>query len=73
MSIKQVVDEHRTPGRFLLTGSANALLLPRLSDSLAGRMESVQLKPLSECEIRGHEPAFLRDLLTGRAPTARHR
>ena len=72
VSIKQVVDEHRTPGRFLLTGSANALLLPRLSDSLAGRMESVQLKPLSECEIRGHEPAFLRDLLTGRAPTARH-
>ena len=72
VSIKQVVDEHRTPGRFLLTGSANALLLPRLSDSLAGRMESVQLKPLSECEIRGHEPAFLRDLLLGRAPTARH-
>ena len=72
VSIKQVVDEHRTPGRFLLTGSANALLLPRLSDSLAGRMESVQLKPLSECEIRGHEPAFLRDLLLGRAPSARH-
>ena len=72
VSIKQAVDEHRTPGRFLLTGSANALLLPRLSDSLAGRMESVQLKPLSECEIRDHEPAFLRDLLQGRAPSACH-
>ena len=43
VSIKQAVDEDRTPGRFLLTGSANALLLPRLSDSLAGRMESVTL------------------------------
>jgi len=41
VSIKQAVDEHRTPGRFLLTGSANALLLPKLSDSLAGRMEAI--------------------------------
>jgi len=59
VSIKQAVDEDRIPGRFLLTGSANALLLPRLSDSLAGRMESVRLTTLSECEIRGREPAFL--------------
>ena len=36
VAIKQSVDENRQPGRFLLTGSANALLLPRLSDSLAG-------------------------------------
>ena len=43
VSIKQAVDEHRAPGRFLLTGSANALLLPGLSDSLAGRMESVRV------------------------------
>jgi len=34
----------------------NALLLPRLSDSLAGRMESMRLTPLSECEIQGHPP-----------------
>lgn len=50
-SIKHAVDRDRTPGRFLLTGSANVLLLPKLSDSLAGRMEIVQLRPLSRCEI----------------------
>ena len=73
VSIKQVVDEDRTPGRFLLTGSANALLLPRLSDSLAGRMESVPLTTLSECELRHHEPAFLPGLLRRQVPSAQDR
>ncbi len=50
-AIKQSVDQNRSPGRFLLTGSANVLLLPKLSDSLAGRIEVVQLRPLSRCEI----------------------
>ena len=67
--IKQVVDEQRTPGRFLLTGSANALLLPRLSDSLAGRMESVRLMTLSECELQGRQPTFMSQLLNQQAPT----
>jgi len=70
VSIKQAVDEDRIPGRFLLTGSANALLLPRLSDSLAGRMESVRLSPLSECEIQGHQPTFLSKLLSQEVPTS---
>jgi len=59
VSIKQSVDENRQPGRFLLTGPANALLLPRLSDSLAGRMQSVRLTPLSECEVQGLPPTLL--------------
>ncbi len=33
----------RTPGRFLLTGSSNVLLVPKLADSLAGRMEILRL------------------------------
>ncbi|ABM21250.1 ATP-binding protein [Marinobacter nauticus] len=69
VSIKQAVDEQRSPGRFLLTGSANALLLPRLSDSLAGRMESVRLMTLSECEIQGRQPSFLIKLLREEAPS----
>ncbi|NHN35743.1 ATP-binding protein [Pseudomaricurvus alcaniphilus] len=72
ISIKQAVDEQRTPGRFLLTGSANALLLPRLSDSLAGRMESVRLMTLSECEIHGRQPDFLTKLLDQKAPTTQN-
>lgn len=68
VSIKQAVDEVRTPGRFLLTGSANALLLPKLSDSLAGRMETIRLTTLSEYELLGRTPGFLSKLLKGEAP-----
>ncbi len=71
LAIKQAVDEDRTPGRFLLTGSANALLLPTVSDALVGRMEAVRLATLSECEIAGREPAFLHKLLCGEPPVAR--
>ena len=50
-AIKQAVDENRIPGKFILTGSANALLLPKLSDSLAGRMESISLMTLSASDV----------------------
>jgi len=63
-AIKSVVDRKRTPGRFILTGSANVLLLPALSDSLAGRMEIIRLHPLAQAEIESHESRFL-DLLLG--------
>jgi len=58
-SLKIAVDRDRTPGRFILTGSANALLVPRLADSLAGRMEILRLHPLSQCELTGVRPDFL--------------
>ena len=61
-TIKLAVDRDRYPGRFILTGSANVLLLPRLSDSLAGRMEIIRLHPLSRCELLGRESSFI-DLL----------
>ena len=51
--IKAVIDQNRQPGRFLLTGSANVMLLPKLSESLAGRMEVLTLWPFSQGEIRG--------------------
>ena len=46
-ALKTVVDRRRTPGRFLLTGSANVLLVPQLADSLAGRMGILRLHPLA--------------------------
>ena len=58
-SIKRVVDRHRTPGRFLLTGSANVLLVPKLSESLAGRMEILRLHPLSQSELVGRASRFI--------------
>lgn len=51
LAIKAAVDRQRQPGRFLLTGSANVLLLPGIADSLAGRMEVLSLWPLSSAEM----------------------
>ncbi len=59
-AIKLAVDRDRRPGRFLLTGSANVLLLPRLSESLAGRMDVISLWPLSQGEMEGRRESFLR-------------
>lgn len=62
-SIKRVVDRDRRPGRFLLTGSANLLLLPGVSESLAGRMEILNLQPLSEAEKSRRSGDFLATFL----------
>lgn len=51
LALKASVDRDRTPGRFLLTGSAHVLTMPRLADALVGRMELVTLWPLSQGEI----------------------
>jgi predicted AAA+ superfamily ATPase len=59
------VDAHRAPGRFILTGSANVLLVPRLADSLAGRLEILRLHPLAQCELASREPGFLETLFDG--------
>ena len=64
-ALKVAVDRHRTPGRFILTGSANVLLVPKLSDSLAGRMEILRLHPLAQCELAGRRPRFLDALFGG--------
>jgi uncharacterized protein len=61
-SIKASVDKNRKPGRFILTGSANVLLLPQLADSLAGRMEIIPLRPLAQCEMAGSKPNFIGQL-----------
>jgi predicted AAA+ superfamily ATPase len=65
-TLKVAVDRARTPGRFLLTGSANVLLVPHLSDSLAGRMGIVRLHPLAQAELAGKDPDFVGALFAGR-------
>lgn len=67
-AIKVIVDASRTPGRFLLTGSANVLLLPRVSESLAGRMEVLRLWPLSQGEIEGVYEGFVDAVFGDRLP-----
>ncbi len=61
-TLKDVVDRRRVAGRFMLTGSANVLLVPKLADSLAGRMGILRLHPLAQCELAGRPPGFLDDL-----------
>jgi hypothetical protein len=68
LAIKQSVDADRRPGRFLLTGSANLMTLPRVADSLAGRMATIDLLPLSPAEVRGTPSTFLDSAFRGRAP-----
>jgi predicted AAA+ superfamily ATPase len=65
------VDEDPRPGRFLLTGSANLLTIPRVADSLAGRMAIVDLFPLSVSEVRKHRPSFLKAVFQGQVPESK--
>lgn len=58
-ALKMAVDRDRTPGRFLLTGSADLFLLPTVSESLAGRMEILTLWPLSQGEVEGVVEGFI--------------
>lgn len=70
-ALKASVDRRREPGRFLLTGSANVLLVPHLADSLAGRMEMLRLYPLAQVELARRESTFLANLLGGAFKTRR--
>ena len=70
LAIKTEVDKDNQPGRFLLTGSANLLTVPRVAESLAGRMEVIQLLPLSQAEIRRGQGCFLDDAFSGKMPIA---
>jgi hypothetical protein len=78
LAVKRAVDERRAPGRFLLTGSANLLLMKRVSETLAGRAVYLTLRPMTRLELRGrgsagawaelfraHDPAWP-ELLRGR-------
>ena len=66
LAIKKSVDEDRRPGRFLLTGSANLMALPTVADSLAGRMETLSLLPLSQSEIALRQANWIDQAFAGR-------
>src|ERR1700675_9011 len=71
LAIKKTVDEDYRPGRFVFTGSANVLTLPRIADSLAGRMETIQMLPLARAEVEGRRPTFLDHLFEGKLRSQR--
>ncbi|MGH9947198.1 MAG: ATP-binding protein [Pyrinomonadaceae bacterium] len=59
LPIKASVDKNRNAGRYLLTGSADIMMLPKVADSLAGRMQVINLRPLSQGEIAGRKDDFI--------------
>jgi uncharacterized protein len=63
LSIKKLVDENRKGRRLILTGSADVMTLPQVADSLAGRIETHHLWPLSQTEILGKRSKFLDTLI----------
>jgi len=70
-ALKTTVDRKRVAGSFMLTGSANVLLLPKLADSLVGRMQLLRLHPLAQCELGRRAPRFLDTLFAGAFKTKR--
>lgn len=72
LSIKNAVDEDTTPGRFLLTGSANIMTIPTAADSLASRMEVISLLPLSQAELLGKKSDFIDRAFAAEKPSIDH-
>ena len=56
LALKQAVDEDPRPGRFLITGSVDLFRGSISPDSLAGRVETIELLPFSQAEIAGTGP-----------------
>lgn len=71
LAIKAIVDNDPTPGRFILTGSANLLTLPTISESLAGRIELFTLLPLAQSEIAAVPSSFVDALFAKDLPAVR--
>lgn len=65
-AVKLEVDRKRAPGRFILTGSVNVLQVRAITDSLAGRMDIIELRPFSQCELARAKPGFLDALFASR-------
>ena len=65
-AMKIKVDEDRSPGQYLITGSTNLKARPGIVESLAGRMRTIRLRTLSQGEVLGLRPTFLEDAFEGR-------
>jgi predicted AAA+ superfamily ATPase len=56
-AVKRAIDRDRKSGRFLLTGSANLLLMRQVAETLAGRASYLTLWPMTRREQRGEGSA----------------
>lgn len=65
-AMKIKVDENRSPGQYLITGSTNLKARPGIVESLAGRMRTIRLRTLAQGEVLGLRPTFIEDAFEGR-------
>lgn len=70
-AIKKAVDEDLRPGQYLLTGSANFQSLPAVTESLAGRIAKIRLRPLAHGEIQKNSPRFIESAFNQSFPQGR--
>jgi uncharacterized protein len=68
LEIKKVIDRDTTPGRFLLTGSANVFASKQVIDALTGRIDRIRMWPLAQSEILDGTLNIVDELFAGRAP-----
>jgi predicted AAA+ superfamily ATPase len=72
LALKAAVDRDRRPGRFLLTGSADLTHIGPTHESLAGRVEALQLEPLSQGELAGRSERFIDAVFSEDPPRLLH-
>jgi predicted AAA+ superfamily ATPase len=65
LAVKAAVDVDRRPGQFLLTGSSNFLTVPTISETLAGRVDIIELWPLAQRELATRSGSFVDSLFDG--------
>lgn len=68
LPLKRVVDEDGRPGQFLLAGTSDVFTSRRSDDSLAGRVSTLRLRPMSAAEMQGAGPCLLLDAAASREP-----
>lgn len=67
LTLKAAIDRDRSPGRFVLTGSADLLNLPPVRESLAGRIELLSLSPFSQAELERNPVDLIKQLFSNPA------
>jgi predicted AAA+ superfamily ATPase len=72
LAIKRVVDRDQTPGRFLLSGSANILSSRKVQEALTGRIELLRLWPLAQAELEHGGGNLVDSLFAGDPPRVRN-
>jgi len=68
LAIKKIVDEDRRKGQFILTGSSNVFTSLEIADSLAGRMRTIKLWPMSMAEALRRKPSNVLDWAIAKSP-----